>query len=110
MASGVRIAHAQLTRRQTCQVAEDLIRDYDAGCGKPAAYGVSLGGERYRPTCWEHAIFHASPQARTVTTVELAPLDWAFGDDAPSGSSQVAPLHADVRRCGFLLACRAEPI
>jgi hypothetical protein len=64
---------------------EDLTCSYDRKCGKPAAYGVSLGGERYRPTCWEHALFQAVPLARTVTTVELAPLDWAFGDDAPPG-------------------------
>jgi hypothetical protein len=63
----------------------DLTCEYARGCGKPAAYGVSLGGERYRPTCWEHALFHAVPQARTVTTVELAPLDWAFDDEAPPG-------------------------
>jgi hypothetical protein len=67
------------------QVADDLTCSYDRGCGKPAVYGVSLGGERYRPACWEHALFHAVPQARTVTTVELAPLDWAFDDDAPPG-------------------------
>jgi hypothetical protein len=35
--------------------------------------------------CWEHALVHAVPQARTIMTVELAPLDWAFGDDAPLG-------------------------
>jgi hypothetical protein len=66
-------------------VDDELTCSYDRKCGRPAAYGVSLGGERYRPTCWEHALFHAVPQARTVTTVELAPLDWAFGDDAPPG-------------------------
>jgi hypothetical protein len=64
---------------------DDLTCTYDRGCSQPAAYGVSLGGERYRPACWEHALFSAVPQARSVTTVELAPLDWAFGDDAPAG-------------------------
>jgi hypothetical protein len=61
----------------------DLTCEYDRQCGKPAVYGVSLGGERYRAACWEHALFSAVPQARTVTTVELAPLDWAFDVDAP---------------------------
>lgn len=64
---------------------EDLTCSYDPTCGQPAAYGVSLGGERYRPACWEHALFSAVPQARRVTTVELAPLDWAFDADAPPG-------------------------
>jgi len=64
---------------------DDLTCSYDRACGKPAAYGVSLGGERYRPTCWEHALFSAVPMARSVTTVELAPVDWAFGEDAPPG-------------------------
>ena len=62
-----------------------LTCEYLAGCAEPAVYGVSLGGERYRTACWEHALFHAVPQARTITTVELAPLDWAFDDDAPPG-------------------------
>jgi hypothetical protein len=74
-----------LVRLSTGPVTDELTCEYDAGCGKPATYGVSLGGERYRPTCWEHALFHAVPQARTVTTVELAPLDWAFDGDAPPG-------------------------
>jgi hypothetical protein len=57
-----------------------LTRKYDARCGKPAAYGVNFGGA-VPPTCWEHALFRVVPQARNVTTVELTPLDWAFGDD-----------------------------
>ncbi len=80
---GVGTAHVGRIKPNTGRVADDLTCEYVAGCGKPAAYGISLGGERYRTTCWEHALFHAVPQARTVTTVELAPLDWAFGDDAP---------------------------
>lgn len=85
MASGVEPADVGLTRRHAALMTDDLACSYALGCGKPAAYGVSLGGERYRPACWEHALFHAVPQARTETTVELAPLDWAFGDDAPPG-------------------------
>jgi hypothetical protein len=65
-------------------VPDVLTCSYDRKCGKPAAYGVSLGGKRHRPACWEHALFHVVPQARTVTTVELAPLDWAFDDAPPS--------------------------
>jgi hypothetical protein len=65
-------------------MAEELTCTFAPSCGKPADYGVSLEGERYRPACWEHALLHAVPLARTVT-VELAPLDWAFGDDAPPG-------------------------
>jgi hypothetical protein len=84
VASRVGLAHIGLTSADTAEMGPDLTCEFDAGCGKPADYGVSLGGERYRPTCWEHALFHAIPQARTVTTVELSPLDWAFGDDAPA--------------------------
>jgi hypothetical protein len=82
VASRVGTADVGLTEPKTDEMAPDLTCEYDAGCGKPADYGVSPDGERYRPTCWEHALFQAVPQARTVTTVELAPLDWAFGDDA----------------------------
>ncbi len=83
MVSGIDTALAGVTAPSTCPMTVDLTCEYVPGCGRPAAYGVSLGGERYRPTCWEHALFHALPQARTLTTVELAPLDRAFGDDAP---------------------------
>jgi hypothetical protein len=62
---------------------DDLTCAYDPTCRKPADFGVSVAGERYRPICWEHAIFHVVPLALRVTTVELAPVDWAFGDDAP---------------------------
>ncbi len=85
MAPSATAADLRLIGQHTGRVADDLTCEYDAGCGKPAAYGVSLSGERYRPTCWEHALFHAVPQARTITTVELAPMDWAFDDDASAG-------------------------
>ena len=64
-------------------VVDDLACEWNSTCGKPAAYGVSVAGGRYMPACWEHAIFQAVPLA-SVKTVELAPLDWAFGDDAPA--------------------------
>jgi hypothetical protein len=85
MAPGARTPHTGPIWGHTARVPDDLTCTFDPSCGKPAVYGVSLGGERYRPTCWEHALFHAVPLAGTVTTVELAPLDWAFGDDAPPG-------------------------
>jgi hypothetical protein len=65
-------------------VADELTCSFAKNCAKPAAYGVSLSGERYRPACFEHAIFGAVPLA-ALQTVELAPVDWAFGDDAPPG-------------------------
>lgn len=65
---------------------------------------ASLGGEQYRPTAWEHALFHAVPQARTVTTVELAPLDWAFGDDAPLGLRTA--MRAYLAPCPGVTQCR----
>ena len=76
-------AHVGRIQPSTGRVADDLTCEYHAGCGKPAAHGAGIAGERYRPTGREHALFHAVPQARTVMTMELAPLDWAFGDDAP---------------------------
>lgn len=65
-------------------MAEELTCTWNTSCSKPAAYGVSVSGARYVPACFEHSIFSAVPLA-AVQTVELAPIDWAFGDDAPPG-------------------------
>ena len=57
----------------------DVLRcSWTPKCGFDVVYGVSTAGEHYRPMCMEHAIFHAVPLARTVMTVELAPLSHAF--------------------------------
>lgn len=81
-----RKAHRRLTSAHTARVSEtgDVMEcEWGGACGKPASYGVSVAGARYVAACWEHAIFQAVPLA-AVETVELAPVDWAFDDDAPA--------------------------
>jgi hypothetical protein len=49
-------------------------------CKLAPEYAVSIAGQHYVPVCWRHAIFSAVPLAG-VSTVELAPLGFAFPDD-----------------------------
>jgi hypothetical protein len=75
--------HAGLSSMHTAPVADELTCEWRPDCEQPATYGVSLDGARYVPACWQCGLT-AAVQLATVQSVELTPVDWAFGDDAPA--------------------------